>query len=214
MEHTYPSVRWSTGSENGISFYIVEPGPANGRQHRRMIGVGHGNPLVGRPIAYSDTYLRESERTYLYARHSAEPSEFFRVLDYFLLQQQDEFPELRGRRFHLLLNNGGAPSEVTSQLPFSTAVSLEGLQFVRVYLPFGDVAIEFGESTTTGDELELIRSAHALTCKLESPLIGCDLTRYHVLASLVAKLHWARGVVPQSILEGLIEQLSFNPVAA
>ena len=178
-----------------------------------MIGYGPTSRLYGRKIAYSDTYLRPGEPTYVYARHSAEPVKFFRILDYFLLQQLEEFPELKGREFDLLLNRAGAATEVSICLPFSTSLSLDALAFVRIYLPFGDISIEFDEITLTVDELNPLRE-QMLTRGLERPLVGFDMTKYHLLAKLMAELHWASGIVPQSILEGLIEQFSFSPVPA
>ncbi len=177
--------------------------------------------LYGRSLLYADTYTSSTnESTHVYCGHRIDPIGFFRILDNFLFEQLSDFPEFRNRPFDLIVSKAGALTEVSVHLPFLPSLGVDQLalepnkvEFLRVYIPFGDVTVSFGESATIKDELECIRTG-CLSSFLDAPLIGCDMTKSIILVTLMARLHWASGVLSESTLENLIGQLSFNPVAA
>lgn len=205
-----------------VSYLLVETPVMGTRQHRRMIGA---NPiqtsLYSRPLLYADSYPSSAdESNHVYCSHRVDSVEFFRILDSFLLDQLSDFPEFRDRAFQLTISKAGKLEELSVTLPFVPSLNLdqlplvsEQIEFVRCYIPFGDVTVSFGRPNSSENELDCAQKGW-LNASLETPLLGCDMTKSTILIPLMARLHWASGTLSESTLEHLIGQLSFNPVAA
>jgi hypothetical protein len=211
----YEGVRHNLTSIGGLPFSVAETPIINGRQHRRIIGYSYkpSSPLNGRPILYSDYYVSTGKR-FVYQRHKTEPDSFFKELDYFYYEQLADYAELEGRKFDMSLNLGGSLREIQERLPYSPLAPLtHDIRFFRIAIPFGDVAVEFGPANTFSDELKCSHRRQ-LPQALESPLIGCDLTKSNLLSSLMARVHWAAGLIPVSILEQAIAELISENIPA
>jgi hypothetical protein len=180
-----------------------------------MIGFAPGSSAIhGRPILYADSYvLEKDEPSYVYARHSATVESFIKELDWLFEGDPTEFAELRRKEFSFFLNVGGAPYRADLQFPFADCFHFgEDVRFVRISFPFGDISVEFGPPRTTNDEYRFV-DLNYLTAELERPLLGCETTKSEVLGKLMARLHWAHGLINEFTLEHLIDQVAFNPVA-
>jgi hypothetical protein len=216
IERSYLSVTSEWGLMGSLSYVTAEARAVGGRQHRRIIANSPLKPVLhGKPLFYADTYLAKDQPTiYAYARHKSEPRFFFEVLSRFYDEVADDY-ELGGKEFRLVLNRDGELSEGSVRFPFASWSDLKGLKFCRIFLPVGDIAIEFSSiASKAGDQLEGCVKRKELTKTLERPLIGCDLSRTPVLATLMARLHWASDFVPPAILERLAGQLAGNTVPA
>jgi hypothetical protein len=89
------------------------------------------------------------------------------------------------------------------------------LRFLRLFLPFGDIAVEFCNAVVvSSNDLDTARSRRQITRSLEAPLLGCDLSKSQMLAKFMVGMHWASDFVPPTILEGLVAELSQNSVPA
>ncbi len=211
----YHSVKSHVGTIEGVSFVVAEVPAVNGRQHRRVIGLAPQDPaLHGKPLVYADSYPLDNERTIVYARHRTSPAEFVAELDNFFLEQLVDFPELRRRLFQCQMNIAGELVEDEVGLPFTeftNIVGLDYLRFLRLSIPFGDLAIEFGTPTLEIPNQLSGLNRHQLPRALETPLVGCDLTKASVLAVLMSRLHWASDRIPPQILERLIDQMNLVP---
>src|ERR1039457_6507215 len=66
------------GAVSGFHYVIAECEPRGARRHRRMIVDEPNQPLLNnKPVFYADTYQTSGDdRTYVYARHLADPSRF------------------------------------------------------------------------------------------------------------------------------------------
>lgn len=214
MDRSYRIATQQLQSVDNVSYVLLETQLMKNRQHRRMIGSDPSQgALYGRPLLYADLYSLVNQREYVYCGHRTDPGGFFVALDRFLGEQLNEFPELRNRRFRVVLSGVGEFVEHELTPPFSRSLPIDpNLLFARCYFPFGDVAISFG-TPTISQEFTCLKSGF-LCSTLESPLVGADMTKSSILVKLLARLHWAAGVISDTILEHLIEQLSLNPVAA
>ena len=215
----YTSVTRQFASVGDYSFYIAETPVIQGRVHRRIIGLQPGveSTLHGKPICYADAYVSAvsgDESVYVYLRHRLDKQGFFNELDYFLEDRLSDFPELVGAEFETLCNIGSKPLVSSVVPPFGPSLaSEEDLRFWRVALPFGDLAVEFGKThPATGNQLSQLEQ-RVLTKSLEVPLLGCDVSRTGFFVPLMAKAHWAAETIPVQILEQIIGQVTFNPVA-
>ncbi len=155
-----------------------------------------------------------SGQRYVYARHNSDPRRFFEQLDYFYYERIKNYPELEGREFKIYLNVDGGFEEAWKQLPYSLVAPLKkDIRFFRISIPFGDVAVEFGPITQFTSELANTHK-RKLPQALESPLLGCDLTKSTLLGSLMARLHWASELISTSILEQAIAELISEGIPA
>jgi hypothetical protein len=210
-DYSHPSLR--RGSLDGFDYVIVEVNAGGGRLHRRILASSLAEPsLMGRPLFYSDTYKAErGEPTYTYARHGASVSTFFRGLN-FLLEEHDLLRESERSQYRAIFNIRGELLERDINLPFldESIVRDDGqLQFCRLFLPFGDISVEFcapvGSAT---DQLTYLASYGRLTSVLERPLLACDLSRAPAYAQFMARLHWASDRVPVVTLQRLCDEFS------
>ncbi len=196
-------------------YAIVESQPRAGRRHRRLIVDEPNHPhLNNKPLFYSDTYqTRGGEKTYVYARHVAGPSRFFTALN--TLLEAENLREYESREYKAIFNIGADYSERSIVFPyFDESLASEDFRFCRFFFPFGDVAVEFGATfPSTEEELQDVRRHRVLTRKLESPLLGCDLTKTLALGSLLVETHWSAEHISSSVLQSMLEEVARAAVA-
>ena len=216
MADYYSSIKLERGLMGSVSYFTAEANVTGGRLHQRMfVNSPLKSAIHGKPLFYVDTYLAGHTPTvYAYARHKSNAKDFFNALSSFY-EGVASSHELKGKEFSLLLNQRGILNTVPLRLPFVPTVDLEGLRFCRVSLPIGDIAVEFSPTPSEADnQLDYCVKYKKLITTLEKPLIGCDLSRTSVLASLIARLHWASDFLPPAILEQLASQLAGSAVTA
>jgi hypothetical protein len=124
-----------------------------------------------------------------------------------------EMPELR-REFNVMFNISGKIVAGPAAFPIHPDKKfLSRIRFFRVDFPFGALTIEFGEDFAEDDQVRTI-NAGIMSRKLDSPLIGCDMTEGPIFSKLLIRLHWASTHLDPSILENLIAQVAPNSVTA
>lgn len=204
------------GSISGFHYAIAECEQRGGRRHRRMIVDEPSKPLLNnKPIFYADTYQRGADdRTYVYARHLADPSRFFTALN--TLLEAENLREYESREYKAIFNLNGEYSERKISFPYFDESLVPGnLRFCRFLFPFGDVAVEFGDPfPSVESELEDARRYRLLTRKLEAPLLGCDPSKTLAVGTLLIDTHWSAQYIPASILETMLEEMARAPVVA
>ncbi len=200
----------------GFRYVIAESELGGKRRHRRMIADEPEQPLLnGKPLFYLDTYQGTgAERTYVYARHLVDPSGFFATLN--LLVEAEQLREYRAKAYRGVFNLAGEFLERQVALSdLGNSLAAKDLRFCRLFFPFGDVAVEFGPPFSSGeDELENARHYRRLTKRLESPLLGCDLSRTLAMGTLIVDTHWSSRQIPASILQAMLEEVARAPVTA
>jgi hypothetical protein len=215
MESYYADVKSEWGLMGTLSYVTAEAEVLGSRQHQRVIANAQQTPIHGRPLFYADTYLVSDTLTvYVYARHKAQPAQFLEALNMFYDEFAKEY-DLIGKQFRLILNRSGELTQFSVPLPLRFFSELNQVRFLRISLPVGDVAIEFNSTPIkAGNQLEDCFKRKRLTRFLETPLIGCDLSRTPVLSALMARVHWASEFVSPKILETLAGQLAGETVGA
>ncbi len=213
----YSYVNQQITSVGSFSFVAVETPTLNGRQHRRLIGHSPGSQIYGRPILYTDHYI-SSDIQYAYARHTLEAEDFLRQLDFFYYENVKDYPELQDRPFPIVMNVGGSLFQHQAPFPYSElnvmrSVIQEGIRFIRISIPFGDIAAEFGPPKYFYDELDQLYQKR-LPQHLESPLFGCDVTKSTILSGFMSRIHWASNILPKSILEQAIGEFTSESIIA
>jgi hypothetical protein len=211
---TYRVTSIEKNTIRGFRFAIAECEARSGRRHRRLIADDGNQPeLTNRPLFYADTYQIASEKTYVYARHATTPIQFFTLLN--TLLDAENLREFESREYRAIFNIDGEQSERSIKFPyFDKCLQGEGVRFCRLFFPFGDVAIEFGQSFASSEnELDDARRYRILTKKLESPLIGCDLTKTLALSRLLVETHWTANQLSNSILHGMVDEVARAAVA-
>ena len=185
-----------------VSFVIAEI-DERVRQHQRILAVARDSDLNGRAVVYADAYVERREATYIYARHKWDAAGFLRELDRFLAA---EFPDWIGRKFPVVMNIAGTRHSFEAQSPFSGALSnLESIHFAKFTFPFGPITIEFGPAQPVEHNFTDLTKGQ-LVRTLETPLIGCDVTRTELVTGLIAHGHWASSKIPNDILRTLLLQ--------
>jgi len=186
-----------------VSFVMVE---AEGRvrQHRRIVAVSQNDrALNGKSVVYADTFPERRDATYIYARHRWDAETFLRELGTFLLS---EFPEWAGRSFPTVLNVDGERLSLDSHIPFRNDLpNPSSIRFAKFTLPFGPITIEFGKPRTIENDLRSLESGRLLRA-LETPLIGCDVTKTELATELIARGHWSSSKIPMDVLSALLLQ--------
>ena len=174
------------------------------RQHRRILARCPANRgLHGKPVVYADTFSEKEDATYVYARHTWGVNAFLRDLDDFLT---DEFSESADWSVPIILNQGGERLYLDLQIPFQIALpDQNAIRFLKFLFPFGAISIEFGIPRISGSEISGLRYSR-LTRALETPLIGCDVSRTELPTVLMARGHWAGPQIPREILNALLLQ--------
>ena len=210
----YPVTRVDPLEIQGCHFLLVEASVSKRLQHKRVIGNDPGKPMYGRPVWYCDSYGDPDDPTiYVYARHRATADQFLKLLGTFVTQASAEFKELKGREFPVWLNVGGLPLETNIREPFAIEDQItRDFLFLRMSLPFGDVAVEFA-AVKDSEEFEAL-GRKTLPVVREAPLVGCDLTKGPMLKWLLARLHWAAEQLPIQVLEEILEKFSRTSVPA
>jgi hypothetical protein len=213
----YSYVKTQLTNIGSFSFLAVETPQLKSRQHRRLIGHSPDSPIFGRPILYTDQYLG-SDIQYAYARHAVEPEDFLQQLDFFYYENVKDFPELQDRPFPIVMNVNGSLLQHDARFPYSTSNPMrsavqEGIRFIRISMPFGDLAAEFGPTRYFEDELDKIHLKR-LPRHLESPLFGCDVTRSTILSGFMSRIHWASSILPKSILKQAIGEFTSQNIPA
>lgn len=183
-------------SLSNIPFLIVETETVKNRTHRRVLGDGGDtNPqLYGRPVLYLDLYgdVDENPRIYAYARHRVDARNFIQILNDFVEEKKPSYAELRDREFQVWANVNAELKEFKTRFPILPGLLQGELSFIRVSIPFGDVAIEFrSPQREMVNELDKVRRGE-LTAMIEAPLFGCDVTQSVEASALFARLHWAK----------------------
>jgi hypothetical protein len=179
------------------------------RDHTRVIGRATLE-VAGHPIVYSDFYSSPREKMYVYARHRVGQAAFFAHLDAFLEEKLPEFPELQNEFISLTLQVSGSFRKSFVALPLAQGLDhpVEDIDFVRLALPPGDIAIEFtAEAAISSHELDFI-AQRALPRQLEAPLVSYDATRSDFWAEMVARIHWATDVLETEVLRTLIRSVT------
>lgn len=174
------------------------------RDHTRIIAATP--EIAGHPIAYSDFYSSPREKMYVYARHRTDQAAFFTHLDAFLEEKLPEFPELQNEFIPLTLQVNGSFRRSFVALPLAEGLDhpLEEIDFVRLSLLPGDLAIEFiTQPVISSHELDFI-ARQTLPRQLEAPLVSYDATRSDFWVELVARIHWAADVIDTEVLRTLI----------
>lgn len=219
FSRSYRVTRTEVGSAGGTRYLVAEAKVNPKRYHVRVIAdpVDPRNPLHGKPILYIDKYGSDPDqpkRVLVYARHKANQEVFFGFINTFLEVESATFRELRGRVYPAVMNVGGELKPTHLRLPFDVTRSLmKRLNFFRVSAPIGDIAIEFVPTIPATSQLTSVRD-RKLPFVTEKPLMGCDLSQTHVLAAVLANLHWASGDIPVNILQDLIAEFSGHLVGA
>jgi hypothetical protein len=202
-------------TSGGVGFLVAEPPQQQFRQHARIIAAMEVNPdICGQTILYSDTYFLAPEPdVFVYARHKCSPAAFFNELDFFVEELTREMPELR-REFNLMFNISGKIVTGSSRFPIHPDEKyLNSVRFFRVDFPFGALTVEFGKTVRELDQVKAVTTG-LLSKKVDSPLVGCDLTEGPIFSKLLIRLHWASQYLDPSILENLIAQVTPNSVTA
>lgn len=214
LQLLYTHVQSDSITADGKKFIVAEA-EKDGRRHKRLIGASNSlAQLCGRPILYSDTYAGYNDR-FVYARHQAVPMRFFQELDRFYFDRLPSFSELEGREFEVFISDERESRSEMFELPISVkGLEYEDIRFFRIKFPFGELAIEFGrESRSPANEMNSLKE-RKLPFLAESPLIGYSAENSNILAPLLARLHWASGLLSTKILEELIAELSTDAVPA
>ena len=176
-------------------FLIVDTYSIGKRTHRRvLVKSSQDSQLVGKPILYLDLYgnVDENPRIYAYARHAADVDRFVHLLNHFISGNENSYKELRDKQFHIWTNVDAELKEFKAKFPISPDMFQGPLSFMRVSIPFGDIAIEFcPPQAEIINELTQVERRE-LPGMIEAPLFGCDVTQSIESASLLASLHWAR----------------------
>jgi hypothetical protein len=216
---SYRVTRTEVGNVGGTRYLVAEAKVNPRRYHVREIAdpVDVRSPLHGRPILYVDKYGSDPDqpkRVLVYARHRANQEIFFRFINTFLEVESATFRELRDRAYPAVMNLGGELKSVSLGLPFDlTRSAMKRLNFFRLSVPIGDIAIEFVPTTAATSQIASVGD-RKLPFVAEKPLLGCDLSQTHVLAAVLANLHWASGDIPVNILQDLIAEFSGHLVGA
>lgn len=212
-EDIYPGVKAEERIVADRSWFIAEARSlrASGvtRDHTRIIAAATPG-VAGHPIVYSDFYTSPREKMYVYARHRTEQAAFFARLDTFLSEKLTEFPELQNEFISVTLQVNGRFRNSFVALPLVQGIDrpFEDIDFVRLSLPPGDLAIEFTtQAVISSHELDFI-ARRALPKRLEAPLVSYDATRSDFWAELVARIHWAADVVETEVLRTLIRSVT------
>jgi hypothetical protein len=212
---SFVNVRRRFITEGSSGFLIAEPPPHQSRQHARIIGaLETDKEIYGRTLLYCDTYFLASEPdVFVYARHRSSQTTFFNELDFFVDDLTREMPELR-REFNVMFNISGKIVTGPAAFPIHPDEKfLSRIRFFRVDFPFGALTIEFGKNFAVDDQVRAV-NAGILSRKLDSPLIGCDMTEGPIFSKLLIRLHWASVHLDPRILENLIAQVAPNSVTA
>lgn len=212
----YPLSRRTLGSTHGYGYLTVEaefrPSGQATREHKRIIGDDDpGSFTYGKSLVYSDTYRFSSEApTYVYARHRATAGEFMALLDEFMAERIAELRELQ-RELRYVLYSGGAVREGNAYIPFSRSladVRFEELSFLRLFVPFGDISVQFGPPRAQDlDEIYLADQGMIAT-PLEAPLFGFDATSSRYWVEFMAQIHWASELIQPLIISEIISEIS------
>jgi hypothetical protein len=210
----YNHVQVVTTIDAGGRHFIVAEAEREGRKHRRVIGMEiGGGEFKGRAVVYSDSYAGFDDK-FVYARHRVNPSQFFMELDQFYFSNLKKFPELEGRDFEILMTIGREMHSERVELPFSLRELPMDFRFFKIKFPFGELAIEFTDTVVAhGNQLAALHRRE-LPVLTEAPLVGFSAENSTILAALIAKLHWAAGIVPPQVLEEMIAELTSDAVPA
>lgn len=212
----FVDVRHRFMTSEGTSFLVAEPPQHQSRQHARIIGALEVDAeIYGQTILFFDNYFLSAEPdVFVYARHRCSQSDFFNELDFFVEDLTREMPELRRREFNLMFNISGKIVTGSSVFPIHPDEKyLKSIRFFRVDFPFGALTVEFGKAFRELDQVKTV-AAGLLSRKLDSPLVGCDMTEGPIFSKLLARLHWASPYLGKSMLENLIAQVTPNSVTA
>jgi hypothetical protein len=173
------------------------------RQHTRIIG-GGGTPADGRVLIYSDTYSGAPRSpTFAYARHDVKQEEFLSLLETFITTAiLVDFSELRGRVVRCVMQTATdlQDTEFPSHDAAIAALRAVPLLFSRIYFPFGDMTVEFGDKPSlVTNELDLIHEGK-LARAVESPLFSFDASTSETWQNFLLDIHWARRLFPPDVL--------------
>ena len=204
------------GAIDGFHYVIAECETRGARRHRRMMVDEPSQPLLNnKPLFYVDTYQTGGDdRTYVYARHLADPSRFFTALNNLL--EEEKLREYEDRKYKAIFNLNGEYSERQIVFPyFDESLTSDVCRFCRLFFPFGDVAAEFGPPfPSSQNELDDARQYRQLTKRLESPLLGCDVSRTLAMGKLLVETHWSARKIPTSVLQTMLEEAARASVTA
>jgi len=208
-EPVYPHVRLETRDIDDFSYVTAEIGSLRHsgvtRDHTRLIGLKKRG-VAGHPLVYSDSYSGMRDDLYIYARHRVSQKDFFSRLDSFLEATLAKFPELTGKPllFSFQVNGEFVDAELSLPLLSNIELPLEQIDFARLSINVGDIAVEFNSAPVISSEETAFTQRGALRRKLESPLFGFDASRSDVWASFLAEIHWASELISKKILHTLI----------
>jgi len=203
----YENVKVEELSVDSYSIVRVEvPAVPEGkypRQHTRIIG-GDGTPADGRALIYSDTYSAAPRSpTFAYARHDVKQTEFLSLLETFITTANlVDFSELRGRVVRCVIQTATdlQDTEFPSLDAAIAALRAVPLLFSRIYFPFGDMTVEFGDKPSlVTNELDLIHQGK-LARAVESPLFSFDASTSETWQTFLRDIHWARHLFPHDVL--------------
>jgi hypothetical protein len=210
---SYRDVRWTHNSAEGFRYAIAEV-PLKNRIHRRAIAFDQSHSSTyGRCLLYSDSYLGgEQSETFVYARHKCSPRQFFEKLNVFLDAIVNENPELRGRKYPMLSSIGGKARIAESPIPVTVDLEIvDSITFFRLDLPFGANTVEF---TINPVAFNNIQGDSLLPRQVDTPLAGFDFTESTLFQPLLLDVHWAAELVPHSLLEAALGEISYQPIMA
>ena len=214
----YPHVRIEYEKEKDFPYVLattdrlIEGGAT--RQHKRIIA-NLGVEIAGHPLVYCDEYsTAKGYETYVYARHRVTSGEFLLKLDFFLEANSTKFSELIGRSFRCAALIGEEFMELDLTTPFTLSLKPEQQQikFLRLSIPFGDISVEFAQSSIISSTELRFAKRKVLSRKVESPLFGFAASKSTIWAPFLGSIHWASGIIPPGILENLIQMSAAAPV--
>jgi hypothetical protein len=127
-----------------------------------------------------------------------------------------ENPELRNRKYPLLLSTNDRANVEESPIPYEVPQeALHTVIFFRLDLPFGATTIEFSKSIDEADgQLERLSANGEMPQRLEAPLAAFDFTDGSLYKPLLLAVHWAAELIPASILEAALGEVSFESIMA
>lgn len=215
----YENVKVEELSVDSHSVIRVEVPPVSEgkypRQHTRIIG-GNGTPALGEALIYTDTYSSAPKSpTFAYARHDSKQAEFLSLLEIFITTAiLVDFSELRASSVRCVIQTATdlQDSEFPSYDAAIAALRAVPLLFSRIYFPFGDMTVEFGDKPSlVKNDLDLIDQGK-LPRAVESPLSSFDTSTSETWQKFLLEIHWARRLFPAEVLRQVIAMAA--PVVA
>jgi hypothetical protein len=174
----YQDVRWAKNEAEGFCYVVAEVQLKN-RLHKRIIAADPAHQETdGKPLLYADSYLAgEEPETFIYARHICSPGSFFQKLNSFVESILAEYPELRNRKYPLMLSLKGRARIGELAMPYKIEEKIiQHTEFFRLDLPFGATTVEFlNGSITAENQQDRLVAGGVLPQQLEAPLAGFGL---------------------------------------